>query len=283
MDSLAYCQQKAAASGSNFLVSFKFLEPAKKDALTIVYAFCREADDIVDDCTDGSVALQTLTWWRQDLAKVYIAGVVPEHPVHQAIATIKDKYALPQEEFVAILDGMQMDLQQARYNNYQELQTYCHRVAGVVGRLIVRILGFQNAQTLEYADKLGLALQLTNIIRDVGEDVRQERIYLPIEDLQKFNVPAADLMACQVTPAFSQLMQFQIDRANQVYKEAMALLPAEDKKSQKVGLLMAAVYHTLLREIEKDGGGNVLKYKIAIPNPRKFRIALKTWLFGFKP
>ena len=283
MDSLAYCQQKAAASGSNFLVSFKFLEPAKKDALTIVYAFCREADDIVDECTDGSVALQTLNWWRQDLAKVYMTGAVPEHAVHQAIATIKDTYQLPQEEFVAILDGMQMDLQQARYNSYRELQTYCHRVAGVVGRLIVRILGFTQTQTLEYADKMGLALQLTNIIRDVGEDVRQERIYLPIEDLQKFNVPAADLMACKVTPAFSELMQFQIDRANQVYKEAMALLPAQDKKAQKVGLVMAAVYHVLLREIEKDGGGNVLKYKIAIPKPRKFRIALKTWLFGFKP
>lgn len=283
MDPLAYCQQKAAASGSNFLVSFKFLNQSKKDALTIIYAFCREADDIVDDCTDGSVALQSLNWWRQDLAKVFVEGAVPEHPVHQAIDTIKDQYQLPQAEFVAILDGMQMDLKQARYNNFSELQLYCHRVAGVVGRLIVRVLGFKNPQTLDYADKLGLALQLTNIIRDVGEDVRQSRIYLPIEDLQRFNVPASDLVGLNATPQFQQLMQFQIDRAKTIYKEAVALLPAEDKKSQKIGLIMAAIYHTLLIEIEKDGGQNVLRYKIAIPNPRKVRIALKTWAFGFKP
>lgn len=176
-----------------------------------------------------------------------------------------------------------MDLQQARYNNFADLQTYCHRVAGVVGRLIVRIMGFSQAQTLDYADKMGLALQLTNIIRDVGEDVRQGRIYLPIDDLQQFNVPATDLMDLKVSPQFAQLMQFQIDRANGIYKEAVALLPTADKKQQKVGLVMAAVYHTLLREIEKDGGENVLRYKIALPNPRKFRIALKTWLFGFKP
>ena len=283
MDPLAYCQQKAAASGSSFLVSFKFLPQAKKDALTIVYAFCREADDIVDDCTDGSVALKTLHWWRQDLAKVFAQGQTPEHPVHQAIATIKDQFGLPYQEFEAILDGMQMDLQQARYNSFAELQTYCHRVAGVVGRLIVRILGFQDAQTLAYADKLGLALQLTNIIRDVGEDVRQSRIYLPIEDLQRFNVPAQDLIALKTTTEFQQLMQFQIDRAKQTYREAMTLLPKVDKKQQKIGLIMAAIYHTLLIEIEKDGGQNVLRYKIAIPNPRKMRIALKTWLFGFKP
>ncbi|UOO91924.1 presqualene diphosphate synthase HpnD [Vitreoscilla stercoraria] len=283
MDSLAYCQQKAAASGSNFLVSFKFLSQSKKDALTIIYAFCREVDDIVDDCTDANVAMQTLQWWRQDLAKVFVDGEVPEHPVHQAIASIKEHYQLPQEEFVAIIDGMQMDLQQARYNSFGDLQLYCHRVAGVVGRLIVRVLGFKNPQTLEYADKMGLALQLTNIIRDVGEDVRNGRIYLPVEDLQKFFVLATDLMALKSTPEFEQMMQFQIDRANRTYQEAMALLPPEDKQAQKIGFIMAAIYHTLLDEIQKDGGHNVLRYKIAIPNPRKLRIALKTWLFGFKP
>lgn len=176
-----------------------------------------------------------------------------------------------------------MDLEQARYGSFDELKLYCHRVAGVVGRLIARILGFSNPKTLEYADKMGLALQLTNIIRDVGEDARQGRIYLPIEEMQKFDVPANVIMQCKPTDNFAKLMQFQVSRARETYREAMLLLPAEDKKSQKVGLIMAAIYYALLNEIDRDGAQNVLTYKIAIPSPRKKRIALKTWLFGFKP
>ena len=182
-----------------------------------------------------------------------------------------------------MIDGMQMDLEQARYGSFDELKLYCHRVAGVVGCLIARILGFSNTKTLEYADKMGLALQLTNIIRDVGEDARQGRIYLPIEEMQKFDVPANVIMQCKPTDNFAKLMQFQVNRARETYREAMLLLPAEDKKSQKVGLIMAAIYYALLNEIDRDGAQNVLTYKIAIPSPRKKRIALKTWLFGFKP
>ena len=282
MLALDYCHQKAAESHSSFLSGFRFLSVEKRNAITVLYAFCRELDDVVDGCTDPNVAQITLNWWRSDLEKVF-NNEMPEHPVHQALKDIRASFDLPKNEFEALIDGMQMDLEQARYGSFDELKLYCHRVAGVVGCLIARILGFSNPKTLEYADKMGLALQLTNIIRDVGEDARQGRIYLPIEEMQKFDVPANVIMQCKPTDNFAKLMQFQVDRARETYREAMLLLPAADKKSQKVGLIMAAIYYALLNEIDRDGAQNVLTYKIAIPSPRKKRIALKTWLFGFKP
>ena len=282
MLALDYCHQKAAESHSSFLSGFRFLSVEKRNAITVLYAFCRELDDVVDGCTDPNVAQITLNWWHSDLEKVF-NNEMPEHPVHQALKDIRVSFDLPKNEFEALIDGMQMDLEQARYGSFDELKLYCHRVAGVVGCLIARILGFSNPKTLEYADKMGLALQLTNIIRDVGEDARQGRIYLPIEEMQKFDVPANVIMQCKPTDNFAKLMQFQVDRARETYREAMLLLPAADKKSQKVGLIMAAIYYALLNEIDRDGAQNVLTYKIAIPSPRKKRIALKTWLFGFKP
>ena len=282
MLALDYCRQKAAESHSSFLSGFRFLSVEKRNAITVLYAFCRELDDVVDGCTDPNVAQITLNWWRSDLEKVF-NNEMPEHPVHQALKDIRASFDLPKNEFEALIDGMQMDLEQARYGSFDELKLYCHRVAGVVGCLIARTLGFSNQKTLEYADKMGLALQLTNIIRDVGEDARQGRIYLPIEEMQKFDVPANVIMQCKPTDNFAKLMQFQVNRARETYREAMLLLPAEDKKSQKVGLIMAAIYYALLNEIDRDGAQNVLTYKIAIPSPRKKRIALKTWLFGFKP
>lgn len=282
MLALDYCRQKAAESHSSFLSGFRFLSVEKRNAIIVLYAFCRELDDVVDGCTDPNVAQITLNWWRSDLEKVF-NNEMPEHPVHQALKDIRASFDLPKNEFEALIDGLQMDLDQARYGSFDELKLYCHRVAGVVGCLIARILGFSNPKTLEYADKMGLALQLTNIIRDVGEDARQGRIYLPIEEMQKFDVPANVIMQCKPTDNFAKLMQFQVDRARETYREAMLLLPAADKKSQKVGLIMAAIYYALLNEIDRDGAQNVLTYKIAIPSPRKKRIALKTWLFGFKP
>ena len=282
MLALDYCHQKVAESHSSFLSGFRFLSVEKRNAITVLYAFCRELDDVVDGCTDPNVAQITLNWWRSDLEKVF-NNEMPEHPVHQVLKDIRANFDLPKNEFEALIDGMQMDLEQARYGSFDELKLYCHRVAGVVGRLIARILGFSNPKTLEYADKMGLALQLTNIIRDVGEDARHGRIYLPIEEMQKFDVPANVIMQCKPTDNFAKLMQFQVNRARETYREAMLFLPAEDKKSQKVGLIMAAIYYALLNEIDRDGAQNVLTYKIAIPSPRKKRIALKTWLFGFKP
>lgn len=271
MQALEYCRLKTSESHSSFLSGFRFLSPEKRDALTIIYAYCRELDDIVDENHDAHVAMITLNWWRADLDKVFSDGIMPEHPVNQALQTIIQPFAIPKHELLEIINGMEMDLTRNRYPDFSTLQLYCYRVAGVVGRLITRICGFQNSQTLDYADKMGLALQLTNIIRDVGEDARMGRIYLPVNELQKFNVPAQVILTQQATTEFAQLMAFQINRAKQYYREAMALLPSEDKKNQRAGLIMAAIYHALLLEIERDGAQNVLKYKIAIPSPRKKR------------
>ena len=283
MTPLEYCRQKARDSGSSFLAAFRFLNDAQKDAMTVLYAFCRELDDVADDCSDPAVARTTLAWWRQDLAKAFQAASAPEHPVNQALRGVAEQFALPQQELEEIINGMEMDLHHDRYPTFADLQYYCHRVAGVVGILIARILGFDNLQTLQYADKMGLALQLTNIIRDVGEDARLGRIYLPQEDLKRFQVSENDIFDAQATPEFAELMRFQAARAGDAYREALALLPAEDARSQKAGLVMAGLYYALLQEIIRDGVENVLKYKIRIPKPRKMRLALKYWLFGFKP
>ena len=282
MQPLEYCRLKAAESKSSFLSGFRFLPQAQREAMTVLYAFCRELDDVADDSSNPAVAQAALNWWRADLAKAFTEQM-PEHPVNQALKTVLRSFALPHGEFSELIDGMQMDLEQARYNSFDDLKLYCRRAAGVVGCLIARILGFTQPQTLEYADKMGLALQLTNIIRDVGEDARMGRIYLPQEDLQHFGVSEQDILSANATPEFARLMQFQYERALNAYREAVALLLPCDKKRQKAGLVMGSIYYALLREIERDGLGNVLRYKIRIPNPRKMRIALKTWLFGFKP
>lgn len=282
MKGLDYCRQKAEESRSSFLSGFRFLTQEKQDAVTVLYVFCRELDDVVDECSNPDVAQATLNWWRGDLDNAF-GGAMPEHPVNRALRQVKETFKLPKYELEALIDGMQMDLVQARYGSFEELKLYCRRVAGVVGCLIARILGFSDGKTLEYADKMGLALQLTNIIRDVGEDARRGRIYLPMEEMQRFDVPASVILQCSPTGNFAELMAFQIKRARETYREAVSLLPDADKKAQKVGLVMAAVYYALLNEIDRDGAQNVLKYKIALPSPRKKRIALKTWLFGFKP
>ena len=283
MQPLDYCREKAQTSHSNFLASFRFLAPPQRDAMTILYAYCRELDDIVDDSRDPGVARATLAWWRQDLSKVFQANAAPEHPVNQALRAIQPVFRLPESELADIINGMEMDLHHSRYATFDDLKYYCYRVAGVVGRLIARILGYTQDTTLQYAETLGLALQLTNIIRDVGEDARMGRIYLPQDELSQFGVSETSILAATPTPEFAALMQFQFNRARDTYRQAIALLPPADKKAQKAGLIMASIYHALLLEIERDGLANVLRYKIRIPNPRKMRIALKTWLFGFKP
>ena len=283
MQPLDYCREKAQTSQSNFLASFRFLSAPQRDAMTILYAYCRELDDIVDDSRDPSIARTTLAWWRQDLAKAYQAQATPEHPVNQALRSIHPVFRLPESELTDIINGMEMDLHHSRYATFDDLKYYCYRVAGVVGRLIARILGYTQDATLQYAETLGLALQLTNIIRDVGEDARMGRIYLPQDELAQFGVPENSILAAQPSPQFAALMQHQFNRARDTYRQAIALLPDADKKAQKAGLIMASIYYALLQEIERDGLANVLRYKIRIPNPRKMRIALKTWLFGFKP
>src|SRR6266852_8253407 len=210
-----YCQQKAAASGSSFYYSFLFLPAARRRAITALYAFCREVDDAVDECSDAQLAASKLGWWRAELANLY-AGK-PQHPVTKALAPHTENFSISSERLNQIIDGMEMDLRQTRYLDWAGLERYCYRVASVVGLIAAGIFGYRDARTLDYARSLGIAFQLTNIIRDVGEDARKNRVYLPVEDLQRFGVPAADILQAKETPAFRSLMEFQAERARRYY------------------------------------------------------------------
>jgi phytoene synthase len=270
-----YCQQKASGSGSSFYYSFLFLEPARRQAITALYAFCREVDDAVDECTDVGVAAMKLAWWRGEVEAMYAAH--PTHPVTRALAAALPRFSLPSEHLFEIIDGMEMDLHQSRYADFKTLHLYCYRVASVVGLLAAEIFGYSDRRTLKYAHDLGLAFQLTNIIRDVGEDARRGRIYLPQEELARFGVSEADILQNCSTEGFQRLMQFQVARAFEYYDRALAELPPTDRKSQRAGLVMAAIYRRLLDEIVNDGC-RVLTHRVSLPPLRKFWLAGRTWL-----
>ncbi len=272
-----YCQQKAAQSGSSFYYSFLFLPRDKREAITALYAFCREVDDAVDECSDPRVAQAKLSWWRHELAELYQGR--PQHPVSRALLPAIRHYDLPREQFEEIIDGMEMDLTASRYPNFRALQLYCYRVASVVGQLAATLFGHSDRRTLRYAHDLGLAFQLTNIIRDVGEDARRNRIYLPQDELARFGVSEADILARRTTPAFRELMAFQLARARETYARALAQLPAADRRNQRPGLVMAAIYQALLTEIERDGF-QVLTQRTGLTPVRKLWIAWKTWVRG---
>lgn len=270
-----YCQQKAAASGSSFYYSFLFLPPQRRRAITALYAFCREVDDVVDECADAQLAAAKLGWWRSEVANLH-AGK-PQHPVTKALGAFKEQFSIDADRLNEIIDGMEMDLTQTRYLDWTGLERYCYRVASVVGLLAAGIFGYRDARTLDYARHLGIAFQLTNIIRDVGEDARKNRIYLPMEDMKKFGVPAADILQARETPEFKSLMSFQAARARAQYEKALQALPPADRKPQRPGLIMAAIYRTLLDEIERDGF-RVLTQRTSLTPLRKLWIAWRTWV-----
>ncbi len=268
-----YCQQKAAKSGSSFYYSFLFLPPPRRRAITALYAFCREVDDVVDEVADPAVARAKLAWWRQEVAKIY-AGA-PAHPVAQALVPIVRDFALPEAHLQTVIDGMAMDLEQTRYLDFATLERYCHRVAGVVGLMSASIFGYTEPATLGYARDLGIAFQLTNICRDVGEDARRGRIYLPQEDLTRFGVAPSSLLRADYSESFARLMAFEVDRAREWYARALAQLPAADRRAQRTGLIMAGIYQTLLAEIARDGY-RVLDRRMSLTPLRKLYIAWKT-------
>jgi 15-cis-phytoene synthase len=272
-----YVQQKAAASGSSFYYAFLFLPPARRAAITAFYAFCREVDDVVDEVHEPSVAQAKLAWWQSEVAQAF-AGK-PSHPVMQALMPSVDAFGLEQAQLQAVIRGCQMDLEQTRYLDYPALQRYCHLVAGVVGEVSARIFGQTQDATTEYAHKLGLAFQLTNIIRDVGEDAMRGRIYLPVNELQQFEVKAHEILQRKHSDRFVALMRFQAQRAHALYDAALALLPAQDRRAQKPGLMMASIYRTLLREIEAEDF-QVLKQRISLTPVRKLWLAWKVQALG---
>lgn len=272
-----YCQQKAIQSGSSFYYSFLFLPPERRRAITALYAYCREVDDVVDECTDPQLARVKLAWWRDEVGKLFDA--TPQHPVTRALRPAIGSYGIEKQHMLELIEGMAMDLDYNRYPDYDTLKVYCHRVAGVVGLMSASIFGYHNPQTLEYAQELGLAFQLTNIIRDVGEDARRNRIYLPLDELEKFGVPETDVRAARETDAFQKLMTFQIERAMTHYDSAFSKLPVADRKPQLPGIIMAGIYRTLLEEIRNDGC-RVLKQRTSLTPVRKLWIASRTWFKG---
>ncbi|MBK9443501.1 MAG: presqualene diphosphate synthase HpnD [Comamonadaceae bacterium] len=272
-----YVQQKAAASGSSFYYAFLFLPPPKRAAITAFYAFCREVDDVVDEATDPGVAATKLAWWQAEVAQAY-AGQA-SHPVMRALMPIAADFCIEQRHLQAVIDGCQMDLNQTRYLDYPGLQRYCHLVAGVVGEVAAQIFGQTQPQTTAYAHTLGQALQLTNIIRDVGEDAMRGRIYLPMSELKQFEVTAQEILTRQYSDRFIALMQFQARRAQGLYQQALALLPVADRRAQKSGLMMASIYRALLIEIERDQF-KVLHQRISLTPLRKFWLAWKVQALG---
>ena len=267
-----YCADKAAQSGSSFYYSFRLLDPPRRAAITALYAFCREVDDVVDEVTDPGVARVKLAWWRTEVDRIFDGA--PHHPVALALMPVVRRYGLEKLQLQTVIDGMQMDLDQTRYLNFDALETYCDRVAGVVGRMSAEIFGYRNRGTGEYGRDLGIAFQLTNIIRDVGEDARRGRIYLPQDELARFGVQPSDILQQRSLAAFAQLMSFQVDRARVWYDRAFSKLAREDRRAQRAGLAMAAIYRTLLDEIARDGY-RVLDRRIALTPLRKLWIATR--------
>lgn len=281
-----YVQQKAAASGSSFYYAFLFLPPERRAAITAFYAFCREVDDVVDEVSDAGVARTKLAWWRTEVARAWQGQ--PTHPVTQALMPLAPTFGIEARHLMAVIDGCEMDLEQSRYLDFLNLQRYCHLVAGIVGEVAARIFGQSDERTTAYAHRLGLAFQLTNIVRDVGEDAMRGRIYLPIDELQRFDVKAHELLKRGPAPGadaadferrFRALMAFQCERALATYTEALALLPDADRRAQKPGLMMASIYRTLLHEIAADPMA-VLTQRVSLTPLRKFWLAWKVQALG---
>ena len=268
-----YCQQKAAHSGSSFYYSFLFLPPERRRAITALYAYCREVDDVVDEINDPALARAKLAWWRAEVSATFTG--TPQHPVALALRPVVAQYRLPEEHFQTVIDGMTMDLERNRYLDFADLERYCHAVAGVVGLMSAEIFGYVNPATRRYARDLGIAFQLTNIIRDVGEDARRGRIYLPQDELSAHGVTAAALLKAESSDAMTNLMRDQVARARRWYARALDALPVEDRGAQRPGIIMASIYRTLLDEIERDGY-RVLDRRIALTPLRKLWIAWNT-------
>ena len=271
-----YCKQKTKESHSSFLSAFIFLKKEKREALTALYAYCREVDDIADECLDHEIASKKLNWWREEVERLFKGE--PQHPVSKALHPFLSHFNLSKNYFIEIIDGMEMDVKFNRYESFEQLELYCYRVASCVGILSAHIFGFKNKDTLTFAKNLGIALQLTNIIRDLGEDARRGRIYIPLDELKKLGVSEEEIISLKNSEKIKILVQNQSDRAKKFYDLASKTLPIEDKKSQKISLVMGNIYYVLLKEIIKDNPEKILNQKTILPGFRKMRITILTML-----
>lgn len=275
-----YVQQKVAASGSSFYYAFLFLPTEKRAAITAFYAFCREVDDIVDEMQDSSVAGTKLAWWHGEVDRLYAGKAT--HPVTQALSAWIQTFAIHVDQLHAVIAGCEMDLTQTRYLDRPALNRYCALVAGAVGEVSARIFGQSSPETTRYAHTLGLAFQWTNIIRDVGEDALRGRVYLPLTDLQAHEVKVQEILRREHSSRFVALMSALAEHNEHLYDEALALLPADDRRAQKPGLMMAKIYRTLLREIVASNF-QVLHQRIALTPLRKLWLAWRVQALGSLP
>lgn len=268
-----YCQDKAAKSGSSFYYSFLFLPEPQRKAIIALYAFCREVDDVVDEISDSNIAAIKLQWWRDEISRTFQGQ--PNHPVGLALLTPIKNYSLPEEHFQEIIDGMEMDLKQSCYASYKELSLYCYRVASVVGLLSIEIFGYENKQTRKFAHSLGLAFQLTNILRDIKEDAERGRFYLPEEAMTKHGVSREDILSANNHSGMQALLTELAQQAKQYYLQAFELLPEEDRYAQRTAIIMAAIYQATLDEIIKENYP-VLERRVRLSAPKKLWMAWRT-------
>jgi len=272
---------------TSFYYSFLVLPPRRRSAIVAVWDFCRAVDDAVDEVmpedewrhglTPEARALATrrLASWTDELDAVY--GGVPRTPQGTQLQPFVREFGLPKEHFEALIEGVRMDLERERYASFDELTGYCRRVASAVGLICVEIFGYRNPATRDYAVSLGLALQLTNIVRDVAADLRMGRIYLPTEDLARYGVTEADLEHGVVTPRVAALLKFECDRARGLYELAARQLPREDARRLVAAEIMGAIYFAILERIER-AGYDVFGKRIRVPRPTRAAIALRIWL-----
>jgi phytoene synthase len=270
-----YCRQKAVAGGSSLHYSLLFLAPEKRAALTALLAFCREVEGVVDECSDARVARTKLAWWRLEVGRLFEGK--PNHPVTNALLPFTGIFQSGADRLNQVIDGIEMDLAQTRYLDFAGLKRYCEQTTGAAAAAATEILGYRNALSLEYAGHLGIAVRLAKIIRDVGADARRNRIYLPMDEMKQFDVPAADILQMKHSGNFTKLMAFQAHRASAMFDAAIRSLPLEDRSAQRPGLIMAAICRATLAEVEQDGF-RVLSHRTSLTPLRKLWLAWKTWV-----
>jgi len=268
--------QLTRRSRSNFYFAFLALPRSRREALYAVYAFCRTVDDIVDHEGDPVEQRAALALWREDVARCYATGTPPAHPIARRLQAAVRAYPIPRAALEAIIEGCAMDLERTTYETAEDLYPYCYRVASAVGLCCIEIFGYTEPRAKEYAVRLGTALQLTNIIRDVGADARAGRVYVPQADLKRFGVSVEDLRAGRYTEAFVRLMEHEAARARGFYRAARAAFPSGDARSLVPAEIMGRIYYALLEEIERRRF-QVLGDRVALTARRKIAIALRCW------
>jgi phytoene synthase len=289
-DAYAYCHRVAQKSSSNFYHAFRRLPAERYDALCALYAFCRFMDDIADqiDHQPSQERPQNrndritflLNTWREELQNCYTGA--PRHPISFALADVVKKFPIAQAHLAGIIRGVEMDLHKRRYRNFEELYEYCYHVASLVGLVCIEIFGYRNPSAKDYAINLGIAFQLTNILRDVGEDAQRDRIYLPTEDISRFGYTEQELLANVYNETFFRVMAFEGKRAREFYGRAVAHLAAEDRGSLIAAEAMRLIYFRLLHKLEAKRF-QIFGPRISLTTPGKIGLALTAWVRGKLP